>query len=226
MCHQMPFWCGIKCKTFLVDYGCGCGWAVPDYLVRKTSSGEITEFCGNLGECCKKLGEFAFAHKYCPHRIYYWINSEKGGSSNFQDLFTGIHCFRTDSSNLSCKKGKAWKLLETIINSRQGLSRNKISNFSEIDSWKHFSGSAKILVPTVTDWRNSPSSLSASPEKLTDFGVWRRTPRNRIRPASKLSQEDVNGEQLTVKKWWIFGADFFTVWCGFFHGLVPIFHGL
>ena len=32
-------------------------------------------------------------------------------------------------------------------------------------------------------------------------------------------QEDVNGEKLTVKKWWIFGADFFTVWCLFFHGL-------
>ena len=30
-------------------------------------------------------------------------------------------------------------------------------------------------------------------------------------------QEDVNGEKLTVKKWWIFGADFFTVWCRFFH---------
>ena len=29
-------------------------------------------------------------------------------------------------------------------------------------------------------------------------------------------QEDVNGEKLTVKKWWIFGADFFTVWCRFF----------
>ena len=31
-----------------------------------------------------------------------------------------------------------------------------------------------------------------------------------------LFQEDVNGEKLTVKKWWIFGADFFTVWCRFF----------
>ena len=29
-------------------------------------------------------------------------------------------------------------------------------------------------------------------------------------------QEDVNGEKLTVKKWWICGADFFTVWCQFF----------
>ena len=32
----------------------------------------------------------------------------------------------------------------------------------------------------------------------------------------RLAQEDVNGEKLTVKKWWIFGADFFTVWCRFF----------
>ena len=31
-----------------------------------------------------------------------------------------------------------------------------------------------------------------------------------------INQEDVNGEKLTVKKWWIFGADFFTVWCRFF----------
>ena len=36
-------------------------------------------------------------------------------------------------------------------------------------------------------------------------------------------QEDVNGEKPTVKKWWIFGADFFTVWCPFFHGLRRFF---
>ena len=30
------------------------------------------------------------------------------------------------------------------------------------------------------------------------------------------TQEDVNGEKLTVKKWWIFGADFFTVYAEFF----------
>ena len=32
-------------------------------------------------------------------------------------------------------------------------------------------------------------------------------------------QEDVNGEKPTVKKWWIFGADFVDFWCRFFHGL-------
>ena len=31
-----------------------------------------------------------------------------------------------------------------------------------------------------------------------------------------VNQEDVNGEKQTVKKWWIFGADFFAVWCRFF----------
>ena len=62
---------------------------------------------------------------YCPRRNYYWINSEKGGSNNFQDPFTGINRFQTDSSNLSCKKSKAWKLLKTIINSKQGPSRKK-----------------------------------------------------------------------------------------------------
>ena len=40
---------------------------------------------------------------------------------------------------------------------------------------------------------------------------------------SLLAQEEVNGEKLTVKKWWIFGADFFTVWCRFFHGLRRFF---
>ena len=36
-----------------------------------------------------------------------------------------------------------------------------------------------------------------------------------------VSQEDVNGEKQTVKKWWIFGADFFTVYAEFF----PVYKG-
>ena len=87
--------------------------------------------------------------EYWPRRNDYWINSGKGGSGNFSDLFIGINSFQTDSSNFTCKKSNAWRLLETIINSRQSLSRNKVSKFSEIYSWKHFSGSAIILVPTV-----------------------------------------------------------------------------
>ena len=33
MCHQMPFWCDIRCKTFLENYSCGCVWAVPDKVL-------------------------------------------------------------------------------------------------------------------------------------------------------------------------------------------------
>ena len=45
-----------------------------------------------------------------------------------------MNACQTDSSNVSCKKSNAWKLLETKINSRQNLSLNTISNFSEINS--------------------------------------------------------------------------------------------
>ena len=45
----------------------------------------------------------------------------------FETFFTGINTCQTDSSNLSCKKNEAWKLLEAIIISRQGLSRKKKS---------------------------------------------------------------------------------------------------
>ena len=52
----------------------------------------------------------------------------------FQNLLDGIKSFQTDSSNLCCKKSKARKVLERMLNSRQGLSGNKISKFIEIIS--------------------------------------------------------------------------------------------
>ena len=51
----------------------------------------------------------------------------------------------------------------------------------------------------------------------------RKGPERKPWPRAKSFQEDVNGEKLTVKKWWIFGADHFTVWCRFFHGLRRFF---
>ena len=30
MCHEVPFGWDIRCKMFLDNYGCGCGWAVPE----------------------------------------------------------------------------------------------------------------------------------------------------------------------------------------------------
>ena len=42
---------------------------------------------------------------------------------------------------------KTRKLRETIINSRQGLSRNKISKISEINFWRHAPDPPQMLVP-------------------------------------------------------------------------------
>ena len=55
----------------------------------------------------------------------------------------------------------------------------------------------------------------------TPQGLWSQ--KKPLPPTPDKGQEDVNGEKLTVKKWWIFGADFFTVWCRFFHGLRRFF---
>ena len=57
-------------------------------------------------------------------------------------IFDFFNCFQTDFSNLSCKKSKTRRLLETITNSKQGLCRNQIIKFSDINSWKRFSGSS------------------------------------------------------------------------------------
>ena len=68
---------------------------------------------------------------YCPHRSDYWINSGKG-SNNFKDFFW-IYLFQADSSNLSCKKRRAWKSLETLITSNDMLYSKKIKSVKMLD---------------------------------------------------------------------------------------------
>ena len=63
---------------------------------------------------------------------FYWINSGKGWSSNFKEFFTGIHSFQTDSCDLSFQESNAWKLLEMMNRSRQGLSCNKSVIFEKL----------------------------------------------------------------------------------------------
>ena len=53
------------------------------------------------------------------------------------------------------------------------------------------------------------------------YGSW--LPQDLVMRSKWIFHEDGNGEKLTVKKWWIFGADFFTVWCRVFHGLRRLF---
>ena len=45
---------------------------------------------------------------------------------------TGMNSFQTNSSNFVLQEEQNAKILETIVNSRQGLSHNKISTFAEI----------------------------------------------------------------------------------------------
>ena len=89
-------------------------------------------------------------HTVCVESITELI-LERAGPVIFKTFLLELRAFRLIpvTSNLSCKKSKTRKLQETIIGSSQGLSRNKISIFPENNSWKHYSGSAIILVPTV-----------------------------------------------------------------------------
>ena len=49
MWHQVPFWCGIRCKTFLEEYGCGCVWAVPGTLSREIYIYDTLPACWERG---------------------------------------------------------------------------------------------------------------------------------------------------------------------------------
>ena len=73
----------------------------------------------------KNGGHLMSNSKYCPRRIITELILETA--------------FRLIP--VICAARRAWKLLEMTINSRQGLFRNKISNFSEINScWRKFKG--------------------------------------------------------------------------------------
>ena len=69
---------------------------------------------------------------------------ERAGPISFKTFLLKLIAFRLISVICPARRAKPEKLLEMIINSRQGPSRNKTN------SRKHFSGSAIILVPTVS----------------------------------------------------------------------------
>ena len=79
---------------------------------------------------------------YCPRRNYYWINSGKGGSSKFEGFLLEKILADNFQYQGHCKKNKAWKLLETKINSRQGLSRNKLNIISIFEK----------IIPAFSAW--------------------------------------------------------------------------
>ena len=60
------------------------------------------------------------------------IKSGKGTTRHYLDFLEELNSCQTHSSILSCKKSKTSNIPEMIISSRQGLSRIKVSKFSEI----------------------------------------------------------------------------------------------
>ena len=71
-----------------------------------------------VGNCGKLKTSTLSPHSRAPFRL--------PGPVIFKTSFTGINSFQTESSNSSYKKSKPWRLLETIMTSRQRPSRKKI----------------------------------------------------------------------------------------------------
>ena len=106
----------------------------------------------------------------------------------------------------------------------------KTSHHVMDSSYRQLFDSTMIITETLEKQTDRPRHAShprraIHPDRLRPMKRPRLQPECRLRSAhlqnKRMSknphvQEDVNGEKLTVKKWWIFGADFFTVWCRFF----------
>ena len=75
-----------------------------------------------------------------------------------------------------------------IINSREGLSRNKTSNFSELNSRKHFSGSTIILGCPQYGWH--------FPEEIAE--KFRKDPGNALRAFPGIPVESTAGMPQTL----------------------------
>ena len=88
---------------------------------------ELKQNCEHPAKIVDKLFGWPRLQKWCESwvklldcaEIIAELIPERVGPVINNSFFTGINNFQTDSSNLSCKKSKAWKLLETIINSKQ-----------------------------------------------------------------------------------------------------------
>ena len=102
-----------------------------------------------------------------------------------------------------------------IVRQAQSSRNVKVDSTTHRCPWK-----CPWMQMAATRWQQANSAIENA---KTDSQKRSVTDSPKTAKTSKSSQEDVNGEKLTVKKWWIFGADFFTVWCRFFHGLRRFF---
>ena len=119
-----------------------------------------------------------------------------------------VVCRRNSSCNSSCD-AIVCAMVEELLHSFCCFECNSLSAIGCVTGCsKHVSS----VVAAAKYWNLTPCRFHPLP--ISPFSK---------HPNTHVNQEDVNGEKLTVKKWWISGADFFTVWCRFFHGLRRLF---
>ena len=78
------------------------------------------------------------------------------------------------------------------------------------------SGIAMIRIAVISNWSWVRLKLLANWASKPVPWISPKAQSSQIAPVKQFRQEDVNGEKLTVKKWWICGADFFMVYAELF----------
>ena len=155
----------------------------------------------------KFTGPWTFARICCPQLPHH---RRKNGTHSTCFYSTGGHAPKTPG----CHNGP--KFLATCFEVLETSFQAKIcTNFP-----KRCTNFPKLCTKSLKTCTNFPKRFQKNivTRFLDNFRIYGSPP--------SPGQEDVNGEKLTVKKWWIFGAGFFTVWCRFFSRFTPIFHGL
>ena len=152
--------CGDSCGEELPSSWTQCPeGGVPKPLGQQGRSAWPVPWRGGAGDATHDWITSGCAHReYCPLRNYDWISSGKGKSSHFWTFFLEFLHFRLIPVMCPARKTKPeiyWKRLlipdraYPAIESAIYQKFVPVSNLSEIHSWKHLSGSAIILVPTV-----------------------------------------------------------------------------
>ena len=96
MCHHMPFWCGIRCKAFGDNYGCGCVWAVPDLSLQKKTTIVLIR-----GRTCKRRERGCGQWITCPLR---WPGDSQRESGRFTRIDSRESIRRKNPIFITCEQ--------------------------------------------------------------------------------------------------------------------------
>ena len=168
--------------------------------------------------------------RYPPLRLF------RLEGTNYMGRVSAKFCgFLWKSWRVRAPWGFAWHnllLFDESIRCRIDALSKCCSGFEGLQSHIPFQKNTHAIVRAATLQKCGVNIFSVfSAKSVVKFGVkfWRSFARatlsrvwvseaEKFTKSSRQNHEDVNGEKLTVTKWWIFGADF--------HGLRRVFHGL